>query len=117
MGFGGFLKKAAGKGASVALKGAAQAASGGVGGLAIGAIKMATNKGERVGQIKGALVGAVAGDKVGAIAELLDDVASLGKLVKEARADGTITKDELDMILDAVEELNEDAQKALKKLF
>jgi hypothetical protein len=117
MGFGGFLKKAAKKGASVALKGAVQTASGGVGGLAVGAIKMATNKKERVGQIKGALVGAVAGDKVGAIAELLDDVASLGRLVKEARADDTITPDELKMILDAVEELEEDAQKALKKLF
>ena len=117
MGFGGFLKKAAKKGASAALKGAAQTASGGVGGLAFGAVKMATNKGERMGQIKGALIGAVAGDKVGAIAELLDDVASLGKLVKEARADNEITPDELKMILDAVEELEEDAQRALKELF
>ncbi len=117
MGFGGFLKKAAKVGGSVALKTATTAASGGVGGLAIGAVKMAVNKGDRVGQIKGALIGAVAGEKVEAIAELVDDVASLGKLVKEARADGKITEEELKMILDAVEELTEDAQGALKNLF
>ena len=117
MGLGGFLKKAAAEGASGALKGAAQSASGGVGGLTIGALQMATDKDERVGQIKGALVGAVVGEKVGTIAELLDDVASLAKLVKEARADDEITTDEMKMILDAVEELGQDAHQALKQLF
>ena len=117
MGFGGFLKKAAKVGGSVALKTATQAATGGVGGLAFGAIKMAVNKDDRIGQIKGALVGAVAGDKVAAIAELVDDVAALGKLVKEVRADGTVDEEEMTMVLDAVEELTEDAQKALKNLF
>lgn len=117
MGFGGFLKKIAKTGGSVALKAATQTASAGVGGLVISGVKLAMDKDDRVGQIKGALIGAVAGEKLATIAELVDDVASLGKLVKEAHADGTISPDEMEMILEAVEELNEEAQKALKDLF
>ncbi len=117
MGFGRFLKKAAKVGGSVALQTVTQTASGGVGGLVIGTVKMATNKGDRVDQIKGALVEAVTDEKLKAIAELVDDVASLGKLVKEARLDGKITQEELKMILDSVEELTEDAQETLKSLF
>jgi hypothetical protein len=115
MGFGGLLKKVAAEGASAALEGAAQSASGGVSGLTIGAVEMAVKKDERVGQIA-SLVGAASSDKIAAVAELLDDVASLGRLVKEARVDDEITPDELNMILAAVEELEQDARGALSQL-
>ena len=117
MGFGGFLKKAAKVGGSVALQAATQTATGGLGGVALGAIKLATSKDDRVKQITGTLVKTVAGDRLQAVAELVDDVASLGKLVRAARADNTITPEELAAILDAVEELEEDAREALKGLF
>ena len=117
MGFGGFLKKTAQISASVALKSVTEAASAGTGGLVVGAIKLATNKQDRVGQIQGALVGAVGGKKLQSVAELLDDIASLGKLVRAARADNNITADEMKSVLDAVEELDKDAHEVLKTLF
>ena len=85
--------------------------------MAIKGIQIATNKEDRLDQIKGALINAVTPGKLGAVAELLDDVASLSKLVKAAREDDKITQDEIAGIMDAVEELKNDAENALKKLF
>ncbi len=58
-------------GGSVALQTVTQTASGGVGGLVSGNVKMAANKGDRFDQIKGALVEAVTDEKLKAIAELV----------------------------------------------
>lgn len=113
MGFGSLLKKVAKTGASVALKTATQAATGGLGGVAVGAIKLATDKEDRVQQLTGVLANAAGSGKLKGVAELMDDITSLGKLVKSARADKQITMEEMDAIFEAVEQLEEDAKGAL----
>ena len=73
-------------------------------------------KDKRIDQVKNALILATSKSKLVTFAKLAEDVVSLGRLVRAAREDDTVTDEERDAILDAVEELSDSALDAMKKL-
>ena len=114
-GLGKLMKKAAGKTASTALKVGMNAATGGLGNELIGSA-LNKVKDKRIDQVKNALVQVQNKTKLVAFAKLAEDALALGRFVKAAREDGIVTDEERDAILNAIEELSDNALKTMKNL-
>lgn len=112
MGFGfkKLAKKAAGRGIELGLN----TATGGIGGMLAGSVLSGLAKDDRIAKVKHALVASTDLGKLAAFAEIADDVMELGQLVKEARADGVLDKDEIEAICEEVEELATNVKKAME---
>ena len=116
MAFGlGNLKKLARQGGSIALKAGVNAATGGIG-MEIVGTALKTVKDERVDQVRDALIGTVAKGKLANFAKLAEDALELKHIVQAARANGNISQDEIEAILKAVEEMGDNAKKAMASI-
>lgn len=111
MGFG--FKKLAMKAAKRGLK-LGVSATGGIGGGLAGTVLSGLAKDDRVARVRDALVGSTDLGKLAAFAEIADDVMELGQLVKAARADGELDKEEIEAICEEAEELAQNVEKAMK---
>ena len=116
MAFGlGALKRAAKKGGSLALKVGVNAATGGIG-ADIAGTALRKVKDQRINQVRDALVGTVAKGKLGNFAKLAEDALELKHIVQRAKADGRISEDEIQAIISAVEEMGDNAKKAMASI-